>query len=58
MTAGGDVLDALIARRRRGLPRLGENTARGFMKYACCDAKGPRTVQCEGLVPGVGRSES
>jgi len=36
----------------------GENTTRGYMKYACCDATGPRTVQCEGLVPGVRRSES
>jgi N4-(beta-N-acetylglucosaminyl)-L-asparaginase len=28
------------------------NTDRGFMKYAVCDAKGPRTVQCEPLIPG------
>jgi N4-(beta-N-acetylglucosaminyl)-L-asparaginase len=36
----------------------GENTTRGYMKYAYCDANGPRTVQCESLVPGVLRSES
>ena len=30
----------------------GENTTRGFMKYAVCDHKGPRTVQCEALIPG------
>jgi N4-(beta-N-acetylglucosaminyl)-L-asparaginase len=28
------------------------NTDRGYMKYAVCDAKGPRTVQCEALIPG------
>jgi N4-(beta-N-acetylglucosaminyl)-L-asparaginase len=36
----------------------GENTTRGYMKYAYCDANGPRTVQCESLVPGMLRSES
>jgi N4-(beta-N-acetylglucosaminyl)-L-asparaginase len=30
----------------------GENTTRGFMKYAVCDRKGPRTVQCEALIAG------
>jgi N4-(beta-N-acetylglucosaminyl)-L-asparaginase len=30
----------------------GENTTRGFMKYAVCDRKGPRTLQCEPLIPG------
>jgi N4-(beta-N-acetylglucosaminyl)-L-asparaginase len=34
----------------------GENTTRGYMKYSYCDRNGPRTVQCEGLVPGVLRS--
>jgi hypothetical protein len=34
----------------------GENTTRGYMKYAYCDGNGPRTVQCEALVPGVLRS--
>jgi N4-(beta-N-acetylglucosaminyl)-L-asparaginase len=29
-----------------------ENTDRGFMKYSFCDRKGPRTVQCEALIPG------
>ncbi|MBA3317267.1 MAG: N(4)-(beta-N-acetylglucosaminyl)-L-asparaginase [Gemmatimonadales bacterium] len=28
------------------------NTDRGFMKYAVCDRSGPRTVQCEALIPG------
>jgi len=35
----------------------GENTTRGYMKYSYCDRNGPRTVQCEGLVPGVLKSE-
>jgi N4-(beta-N-acetylglucosaminyl)-L-asparaginase len=30
----------------------GENTTRGFMKYAVCDRKGPRTLQCEPLISG------
>jgi N4-(beta-N-acetylglucosaminyl)-L-asparaginase len=30
----------------------GENTDRGFMKYAVCDRNGPRTAQCEALIPG------
>ena len=30
---------------------------RGFMKYAVCDRNGPRTVQCEGLLPGVLKAE-
>jgi N4-(beta-N-acetylglucosaminyl)-L-asparaginase len=30
----------------------GENTTRGFMKYAVCDRNGPRTAQCEPLIPG------
>jgi N4-(beta-N-acetylglucosaminyl)-L-asparaginase len=34
------------------------NTDRGFMKYAVCDAKGPRTVQCEALIPGKLESDS
>lgn len=34
------------------------NTDRGYMKYALCDRNGPRTVQCEALLPGVLRSES
>jgi N4-(beta-N-acetylglucosaminyl)-L-asparaginase len=29
------------------------NTDRGYMKYAVCDKNGPRTEQCEGLLPGV-----
>jgi len=28
------------------------NTDRGFMKYAICDRNGPRTVQCDALIPG------
>jgi N4-(beta-N-acetylglucosaminyl)-L-asparaginase len=32
------------------------NGERGFMKYAVCDAGGPRTVQCEALLPGVNRA--
>jgi N4-(beta-N-acetylglucosaminyl)-L-asparaginase len=28
------------------------NTDRGFMKYSFCDRKGPRSVQCEALIPG------
>ncbi len=32
------------------------NTDRGYMKYAVCDRHGPRTVQCEALVPGVNRA--
>ncbi|MEO8031793.1 MAG: isoaspartyl peptidase/L-asparaginase [Gemmatimonadota bacterium] len=31
------------------------NTDRGFMKYAVCDEQGPRSVQCEALLPGVNR---
>jgi N4-(beta-N-acetylglucosaminyl)-L-asparaginase len=34
-----------------------ENKDRGFMKYAVCDRNGPRTVQCEPLIPGVLKSE-
>jgi N4-(beta-N-acetylglucosaminyl)-L-asparaginase len=34
------------------------NTDRGYMKYAVCDRNGPRTVQCEALLPGVLRTES
>jgi N4-(beta-N-acetylglucosaminyl)-L-asparaginase len=30
----------------------GENTTRGFMKYAVCDRNGPRTAHCEPLIPG------
>jgi N4-(beta-N-acetylglucosaminyl)-L-asparaginase len=30
----------------------GENTTRGFMKYAVCDRRGARTLQCEPLIPG------
>jgi N4-(beta-N-acetylglucosaminyl)-L-asparaginase len=29
------------------------NTDRGYMKYAVCDSNGPRTLQCEALLPGV-----
>jgi N4-(beta-N-acetylglucosaminyl)-L-asparaginase len=36
----------------------GENTTRGFMKYAFCDRKGPRTVQCEPLIPGKLEAEA
>jgi N4-(beta-N-acetylglucosaminyl)-L-asparaginase len=35
----------------------GENTTRGFMKYAVCDKNGPRTIQCEALLPGVNRAD-
>jgi N4-(beta-N-acetylglucosaminyl)-L-asparaginase len=28
------------------------NAERGFMKYSFCDRDGPRTVQCEALIPG------
>jgi N4-(beta-N-acetylglucosaminyl)-L-asparaginase len=35
----------------------GENKDRGFMKYAVCDRKGPRTVQCEALIAGKLESE-
>jgi N4-(beta-N-acetylglucosaminyl)-L-asparaginase len=28
------------------------NAERGFMKYSFCDQDGPRTVQCEALIPG------
>jgi N4-(beta-N-acetylglucosaminyl)-L-asparaginase len=34
------------------------NTNRGYMKYAVCDRNGPRSVQCEALVPGVLKSET
>jgi N4-(beta-N-acetylglucosaminyl)-L-asparaginase len=34
-----------------------ENKDRGFMKYALCDRNGPRTVECEPLIPGVLKSE-
>jgi N4-(beta-N-acetylglucosaminyl)-L-asparaginase len=34
------------------------NTDRGYMKYAVCDRNGPRSVQCEGLVPGVLKPEA
>jgi N4-(beta-N-acetylglucosaminyl)-L-asparaginase len=34
-----------------------ENKDRGFMKYAVCDRNGPRTVQCEALLPGVLKAE-
>jgi N4-(beta-N-acetylglucosaminyl)-L-asparaginase len=30
----------------------GNPADRGFMKYAVCDRNGPRTVQCEALLPG------
>jgi N4-(beta-N-acetylglucosaminyl)-L-asparaginase len=36
----------------------GENTDRGYMKYAVCDGNGPRTVPCEPLLPGVNRAGS
>jgi N4-(beta-N-acetylglucosaminyl)-L-asparaginase len=36
----------------------GENTKRGFMKYAVCDRNGPRTVQCEPLIPGKPQSDA
>jgi N4-(beta-N-acetylglucosaminyl)-L-asparaginase len=29
------------------------NGDRGYMKYAMCDRDGPRTLQCEALLPGV-----
>jgi N4-(beta-N-acetylglucosaminyl)-L-asparaginase len=35
-----------------------ENTDRGFMKYAVCDRKGPRTVQCEALIAGKLESDA
>jgi N4-(beta-N-acetylglucosaminyl)-L-asparaginase len=35
-----------------------ENTDRGFMKYAVCDRKGPRTVHCEALIPGKLESDA
>ena len=28
------------------------NTTRGFMRYAVCDRNGPRTLDCEPLIPG------
>ena len=34
------------------------NTTRGFMKYAVCDRNGPRTVQCEALIPGKLESDA
>jgi N4-(beta-N-acetylglucosaminyl)-L-asparaginase len=34
------------------------NTDRGYMKYAVCDRNGPRSVPCEGLVPGVLRPDA
>ena len=34
-----------------------DNTDRGFMKYSFCDRKGPRTAQCEALIPGKLESE-
>ena len=34
------------------------NTDRGFMKYAVCDRNGPRTVQCEPLIPGKLESDA
>ncbi len=34
------------------------NTDRGFMRYAVCDRKGPRTVQCEPLIQGKLESEA
>ncbi|MGH7511405.1 MAG: N(4)-(beta-N-acetylglucosaminyl)-L-asparaginase, partial [Gemmatimonadales bacterium] len=36
----------------------GENTDRGYMKYAYCDRNGPRTVQCEALLPGILKAEA
>jgi N4-(beta-N-acetylglucosaminyl)-L-asparaginase len=36
----------------------GENTTRGFMKYAYCDRNGPRTVQSEPLIPGKLESDA
>jgi N4-(beta-N-acetylglucosaminyl)-L-asparaginase len=36
----------------------GGNTDRGFMKYAVCDARGARTVQCEALIPGKLESDA
>ena len=36
----------------------GENTTRGFMKYAVCDRNGPRTLQCEALIPGKLESDA
>jgi hypothetical protein len=35
----------------------GENTTRGYMKYAACDENGPRTIQCEALLPGINRAD-
>ncbi len=35
----------------------GENTDRGYMKYAVCDKNGPRTLQCEALLPGVNKAD-
>jgi N4-(beta-N-acetylglucosaminyl)-L-asparaginase len=34
------------------------NTDRGLMKYAVCDRKGPRTLQCEPLIPGKLESDA
>jgi N4-(beta-N-acetylglucosaminyl)-L-asparaginase len=34
----------------------GNPADRGFMQYAVCDRNGPRTVQCEALLPGVNRA--
>lgn len=34
------------------------NTTRGFMKYAVCDENGPRTLDCEPLIPGKLESEA
>lgn len=34
------------------------NTDRGYMKYAVCDRNGPRSVQCEALVPGILKPEA
>ncbi len=35
----------------------GENTDRGYMKYAVCDRSGPRTLACEPLLPGINRAD-
>jgi len=34
------------------------NTDRGYMKYAMCDRDGPRTIQCEALLPGALKPEA
>jgi N4-(beta-N-acetylglucosaminyl)-L-asparaginase len=52
LNARGEHAGVSMYAEDEGYRGWGENTDRGFMKYSYCDRNGPRTVQCEALIPG------